>query len=118
MPDPSRLGGLSRRIQDRLRVVGESFGTNFPVYVVFTKSDSIPYFTEYFARLVENEDQQILGCTLPAVAPSARPAGEVYAEGETARLSDALNRLYYSLAEKRLAVLPARNQHRFAPGGV
>jgi type VI secretion system protein ImpL len=106
VPDPSRLGGLSRRIQERLRIVGESFGTNFPVYVVFTKSDSIPFFTEYFARLVENEDQQILGCTLPASAPGARPAGEVYAEGETARLSDALNRLYYSLAEKRLSVLP------------
>jgi type VI secretion system protein ImpL len=105
VPDPSRLGGLSRRIQDRLRVVGESFGTNFPVYVVFTKSDSIPYFTEYFGRLVENEDQQILGCTLPAAAPGARPA-EVYAESETARLSDSLNRLYYSLTEKRLSVLP------------
>ncbi|HLX46007.1 MAG TPA: type VI secretion system membrane subunit TssM [Bryobacteraceae bacterium] len=115
VPDPSRLGGLGRRIQDRLRVVGESFGTNFPVYVVFTKSDSIPYFTEYFARLVENEDQQILGCTLPATAPGARPAGEVYAEGETARLSDALNRLYYSLAEKRLSVLPRETEASARP---
>ena len=52
-----------------------------------------------------NEDQQILGCTLPAAAPGARGA-EVYAESETARLSDSLNRLYYSLAEKRISVLP------------
>src|SRR5262249_31782563 len=43
---------------------------------------------------------------LPAAAPGVRTAGEVYAESETARLSDALNRLYYSLAEKRLTVLP------------
>ena len=106
VPDPSRMGGLSRRIQERLRAVGESFGTNFPVYVVFTKSDTIPYFSEYFARLVENEDQQVLGCTLPAVAPGARPAGEVFAEAETARLSEYLNELYYSLADKRLSLLP------------
>jgi type VI secretion system protein ImpL len=106
VPDPSQLGGLSRRIQERLRAVGESFGTNFPVYVVFTNSEGIPYFNEFFSRLLESEDQQILGCTLPALAPGARPAGEVYAESETARVSAALNNLYYSLAEKRLAVLP------------
>jgi type VI secretion system protein ImpL len=106
VPDPTRMGGLSRRIQERLRVVGESFGTNFPVYVVFTKSDAIPYFPEYFGRLVENEDQQVLGCSLAAVAPGARPAGEVFAEAETARLAEAFNGLYYSLADKRLDMLP------------
>jgi type VI secretion system protein ImpL len=106
VPDPTRIGGLSRRIQERLRVVGESFGTNFPVYVIFTKSDGIPYFSDYFARLVENEDQQVLGCSLPAVAPGARPAGEVYAEAETGRLAEAFNGLYYSLADKRIDMLP------------
>jgi type VI secretion system protein ImpL len=105
VPDPGRLGGLSRRLQERLRIVGESFGTNFPVYVVFTKSDAIPYLPAYFGRLVENEDQQILGCTLPAAAPGARPAGEVFAEAETVRLSEAFNALYYSLADKRLQML-------------
>ncbi|MGH9558722.1 MAG: type VI secretion system membrane subunit TssM [Bryobacteraceae bacterium] len=106
VPDPSRMGGLSRRIQERLRVVGEAFGTNFPVYVVFTKSDNVPYFREYFARLVESEDQQILGYTLPAFSPGARPAGEIFAEAETARVSEAFNRMYFSLAEKRLDILP------------
>src|SRR5581483_9699991 len=45
VPDPSRIGNLGRRIQERLRIVGESFGINFPVYVVFTKSDTAPYFS-------------------------------------------------------------------------
>jgi type VI secretion system protein ImpL len=105
VPDPGRIGNLSRRIQERLRIVGESFGTNFPVYVVFTKSDAAPFFTEFFGHLTDTEDQQILGCTVPAVAPSQRPAGEVFAEAETARLSEAFNWLYYSLAEKRLTML-------------
>jgi type VI secretion system protein ImpL len=106
VPDANRIGGISRRVQERLRVVGESFGTNFPVYVVFTKSDAIPYFSEYFSRLVENEDQQVLGCTLPGVAPGARTPGEVFAEAESARLADSFNSLYYSLADKRLDLLP------------
>jgi type VI secretion system protein ImpL len=105
VPDPSRIGNLGRRIQERLRIAGESFGTNFPVYVVFTKSDTAPYFSDFFGHLTETEDQQILGCTVPAVAPSQRPAGEVFAESETARLSEAFNSLYYSLAEKRLTML-------------
>lgn len=106
VPDPGRMSNLSRRIQERLRQVGERFGVNFPVYVVFTKSDAVPYFAEYFGRLTENEDQQILGCTLPAIPPNSRPAGEVFAEAETARLADYFNSLYYSLAEKRLSFLP------------
>ncbi|HLH38688.1 MAG TPA: type VI secretion system membrane subunit TssM [Bryobacteraceae bacterium] len=105
VPDPTRLSGLSRRIQERLRLVGERFGTNFPVYVVFTKADNIPYFPEFFSRLVDNEDQQILGCSLEAATAAARPAGEVFAEAETARLTDAFNRLYSSLAERRLDML-------------
>jgi type VI secretion system protein ImpL len=105
VPDPSRIGNLSRRVQERLRLAGESFGTNFPVYVVFTKSDALPYFTEYFGRLTESEDQQILGCTLAAAAPGQRAPGEVFAEAETARLSEAFNTLYYSLAEKRMTML-------------
>jgi type VI secretion system protein ImpL len=112
--DPGRMGGLSRRMQERLRAVGESFGTNFPVYVIFTKSDAVPYFSEYFARLVENEDQQILGCTLPSAAPGARGA-EIFAESETARLADAFNNLYYSLADKRLVVLPRETSQQERP---
>ncbi len=105
IPDAARLGGLARRVQERLRLIGETFGVHFPVYVLFTKSDSIPYFAEYFGRLAENEDQQILGCTLPLSAGEARPAGEVFAESESARLADAFNALYYSLADKRISFL-------------
>lgn len=113
VPDPSRMSNLSRRIQERLRQVGESFGSNFPVYVVFTKADQLPFFNEYFSRLVDNEDQQILGCTLPVSA--VRQAGEVFAEAETARLGESFNNLYYSLADKRLAMLPREVSARPKP---
>ena len=115
IPDAGRLGSLARRCQERLRQVGESFGINFPVYVVFTHGDAVPFFGEYFGHLVENEDQQILGCTLPAVAPNARPASEVYSEAETARLADAFNTLSFSLAEKRMAMLPREHNAAAKP---
>jgi type VI secretion system protein ImpL len=105
IPDPGRIGGLGRRIQERLRLIGESFGVHFPVYVIFSKADGIPYFADYFARLADNEDQQILGCTLPILTAAQRPAGEVFAESESARLTETFNELYYSLAEKRTTFL-------------
>lgn len=115
IPDSGRLGSLARRCQERLRQVGETFGINFPVYVVFTHVDGVPYFGEYFGHLVENEDQQILGCTLPAVAPNARPGGEVYSEAETSRLADAFNGLSFSLADKRMAMLPREHNAAAKP---
>jgi type VI secretion system protein ImpL len=105
IPDNARLGGIARKLQERLRLIGEVFGSHFPVYVLFTKSDAIPYFTDYFGRMAENEDQQILGCTLPLSLQAARPAGEVFAESESSRLAEAFNQIYYSLAEKRTLFL-------------
>ncbi len=105
IPDAARIGGVARRLQERLRLIGEVFGIHFPVYVLFTKSDSIPYFAEYFGRMAENEDQQILGCTLPLSLQGARPSGEVFAESESSRLAEAFNELYYSLADKRTLFL-------------
>jgi type VI secretion system protein ImpL len=102
-PDPEKLAVLSRKLQDRLQVIGAAFSSDFPVYVLFTKSDAIPYFGEFFGHLSETEDQRILGATLPA-APLVEP-GTVYAEAETKRLTSYVNRLYAALADKRLIVL-------------
>ena len=102
-PHPEKLAVLSRKLQDRLQVIGAAFGSDFPVYVLFTKSDAIPYFGEFFGHLSETEDQRILGATLPA-APPLEP-GTVYSDAETKRLTSYVNRLYAALADKRLIVL-------------
>jgi type VI secretion system protein ImpL len=102
-PDAEKLAALSRKIQDRLQSIGSAFNTDFPVYVIFSKTDAIPYFGEFFGRLSETEDQRIFGATLPDAGPVDR--GAVYAESETRRLTGYFNRLYASLADKRLIVL-------------
>jgi len=114
LPDSNRIAGLVRRMQERLRMVGEVFGSHFPVYVVFSKADQLPYFADFFGRLVEAEDQQMLGATLPAALD--RPAGEVYAETESGRLMKAFNDLYYNLAERRMMMLSREHVPAKRPG--
>jgi type VI secretion system protein ImpL len=105
MPDTSRQAALAQRAQQQLRKAAEVLGADCPVYVVFTKADGITYFGEYFNRLTDAEDQQILGCTLPVVQRSPSTTAEAYASVETARLTGAMNSLYVSLADKRLVFL-------------
>jgi type VI secretion system protein ImpL len=102
-PDPQKTAALARKLHDRLQSVGAIFGAEFPVYVVFSKSDGIPYFTEFFAHLSEAEDRRIVGATLPFARLD--PQAEIYAEAETRRLTGYFNRLYAALADKRLVLL-------------
>jgi type VI secretion system protein ImpL len=105
VPEPNRLNALARRAQEKLRVIGEAFGRGFPVWTILSKGDSAPYFGEYFSRLTESEDQQILGCTVPLRTFIDRPSTEVFAESETVRLNEAFAVLLNSLAEKRITFL-------------
>jgi type VI secretion system protein ImpL len=108
--DPQAAALRSRKTRERLQTVGAVLGYEFPVYVVTSKSDAIPYFAEYFAHLSDTEDQRVLGATLPfePVAPSG--AAEVYVEAENRRLSDFFNRLYASVADKRMLLLARENE--------
>ena len=104
VPDNNKLTAMARQAQQRLRAVAAQFAGDVPVYVIFTKADGVPYFGDYFSRLPESEEQQILGCTRYLAGGPASATG-VYGEAETSRITSALNKLYYSLADWRLAVL-------------
>ncbi|MBZ5561570.1 MAG: hypothetical protein LAP13_04030 [Acidobacteriia bacterium] len=85
------------KIRARLREISQLFGIALPVYVLFTKCDRLQFFLEYARNLGPEEAQQVLGATLPMVSY----AGGVYAEQETARVSQAFDHLFASLADKR-----------------
>ena len=108
VPDSARLAAMGRLAQQRLRVIGEVFGRDFSVHVVLTKSDSIPYFGEYFGRLTESEDSQVLGCTFPEAAAAQSPTNEAITAG--------LNKLYLSLADQRLKFLEREKDSAKRPG--
>lgn len=62
--DSGNIGNLSKRSQERLQAISEMFGMAVPVYVVFAKSDSTPFFKDFFARMPSPECGQPLGAVL------------------------------------------------------
>lgn len=114
IPEPSRIGTMARKVQERLHALGEALGSSFPVYVVFTKADQIPHFDDFIHRMPDEEDRQVLGCTWPV--SNLPRSGEVYADAQTRRLLDPFNQLYASLAEKRLKLLAREPESARKPG--
>ena len=88
----------ARTLRARLGEISQAFGINLPVYVLFTKMDRLPFFTEYVRNLSNDEAAQVVGATLPLL--TGRTEG-VYAEEETARLTGTFERLFRSLADAR-----------------
>jgi type VI secretion system protein ImpL len=103
--DPQRLEAYSRAWQERLRSIAEVFGVEFPVYLIITKCDKIPFFSDYFRRLPESEVNQLLGCNLPLRDSNVVRSDEVFAEAEAKRLTASFRPLYHSLARRRITQL-------------
>ena len=101
----------ARALRAALAEAAEALGIRLPVYVLFTKMDRVPGFADFVQNLSRDEVREVLGATLPAAG-----AEGVYAERETARLSDAFRQLFESLAARRLAVLPREHAAERKPG--
>jgi type VI secretion system protein ImpL len=102
-----------QNLRARLGEACQLLGIGLPVYVLFTKADRLPFFSEYVRNLSNEEAGQILGATLP-IRPS-RTAG-VYADQETQRISAVFDGLFYSLSDKRLEYLPREHDAERLPG--
>lgn len=62
--DAARRTHLARVLRERLSEVLKRLHSYAPVYLVFTKSDAIPGFAQFFAHLNRPEREQIFGCPL------------------------------------------------------
>lgn len=98
-PDP--LAGLARKLRTQLAEISRLLGINLPVYVLFTRSDRLLFFTEYFNKLNNDEATRILGATLPIVTERKG----IYAEEETARVGVVFEQLFRKLCNARLTFL-------------
>jgi type VI secretion system protein ImpL len=92
----------ARWLRSRLEEMSQVLGSSFPVYVLFTGADCIPFFEDFVNTISSEESSQVLGVTLP---PAAESPTSVYAERESRRLTTAFNNLFYSLAEYRIDLL-------------
>ena len=111
-PDPDVMNTTARNLRTRLSEISQLLGANLPVYVLFTRTDRIPFFTEYFKNLNNEEAVKILGATLPIVG--ARQG--VYSEEETSRLSAAFENLFRSLCNARPEFLSREGDAAQLPG--
>jgi type VI secretion system protein ImpL len=102
----------ARRLSTRLQEISQSLGISFPVYVLFTKVDRISFFADFVRGMSKDEASEVLGATLPLRSVSAG----VYADEETRRLTKAFDEIFYSLAERRIVLLPRENEGDKLPG--
>jgi len=100
--NPDELTGSARAIRARLEQISSGLGISLPVYVMFTRTDRVPFFEDYFRNLASEETTQVLGATLPAL--TAAGTG-VYQEQESKRLSGVLTSIFHSLSECRCGML-------------
>src|ERR1017187_1084577 len=103
----------ARTLRARLGEMSQAFGINLPVYVLFTKMDRLPFFTEYVRNLTKEEAGQVLGATIPMRDVRA---GGVYGEEQTARLTADFERLFRSLADARPEFLGRETDATKQPG--
>ncbi len=92
----------ARELRNRLGDVSQALGINLPTYVLFTKTDRIPYFHEFVQHLAEREVPETVGVTLPAVRIAA---GEVYADQAAERIGSAFQSIFRSLSDRRPLML-------------
>jgi type VI secretion system protein ImpL len=102
-PDAANLvAAQTREIHARLQEISRELGISFPVYVLFTRTDRVPFFTEFVRNLSNEEAIQVFGATLPL----RDPRQGVFSEEESRRISGAFNDLFHSLCDKRIVYLP------------
>lgn len=107
------LSGLARNLRSRLGEAAEAFGIQLPVYTLFTKSDRIPFFTDFVRNFSEHEIAQALGVTLPLRQDADTGT---YVEKQRDFLQDAFDDLFFSLANERPEFLSRENDPTHLPG--
>ena len=75
-------------IRTRIQELTKSFGMQIPVYLLITKCDLIPGFTEFFDDLDDDGRAQVWGTTFPLDAPGERMTEKF--EGIARELTDRL----------------------------
>jgi type VI secretion system protein ImpL len=92
----------AQEIRDALREIARDWGVHLPVYVMVTKMDRIAHFTEFAAKLSNEEVAGILGSTRPGRTEWSDAS---YAQEESRALTLAFDEIYYSLAAFRPELL-------------
>src|SRR5689334_19362172 len=108
---PEATAAAARGLHDRLSEISSGLGINFPVYVLFTRMDRLPYFREFVRNLSGDEAGQVMGATLPLGTAQAA----VYGEQQAARVGGAFDNLFRGLCDARPELLARENDPAAQP---
>ncbi|HVN06478.1 MAG TPA: type VI secretion protein IcmF/TssM N-terminal domain-containing protein, partial [Bryobacteraceae bacterium] len=106
------MANTARNLRARLGEIAQSFGIQLPVYVLFTKTDRLSFFTDFVRNLTNEEAVQPLGAALPM--PGAVTG--VWAEEQSARLSGIFDQIFHALCDARPELLSRENDPEKLPG--
>jgi type VI secretion system protein ImpL len=101
-----QIRALAQAMNERLRQLSQTLGISLPVYVLFTKIDTVPPFADYVANLTDDEVKAPLGSLLEKLDGGAG----LYAERATSLIGARLDEVTFSLAQFRMAVLSRGGQ--------
>jgi type VI secretion system protein ImpL len=96
-----QIRALAQTLNERLRELSQILGISLPVYVLFTKLDTMGSFGEFATRLSEEEVKQPIGSLLSSIGAGSG----LYAEKAGAAIGQKFDELVYALSEFRLDVL-------------
>jgi type VI secretion system protein ImpL len=88
----------AQEMRDILRDAAKEWGVHLPVYVLVTKMDRIAHFTDFVAKLSNEEAVEVLGTTRPGRTEWSDAS---YMQEESGALGAAFDEIYYSLAAHR-----------------
>jgi type VI secretion system protein ImpL len=103
----------ARNLNARLGDIAQTLGINFPVYVLFTRMDRMPFFHDFVRNFANEEAFQVFGATAPLAAAGTQG---IYAEDATRRISELFQNLCHALSDKRLTYLPRETDPEKLPG--
>ena len=100
---PAERTAHARAIRKRVKEITERLGVRVPVYAIFTKSDLLAGFTEFFDDLDREKRAQVWGATFSLAGKGTKAADPIAAfPGEFKLLVDRLNsRLFDRLQAER-----------------
>ena len=96
-----QIKALAQTLNERLRQLAQTLGIALPVYVLFTKLDTVPPFAEYAGRLGDEEVKLPIGSLLSSLSSGTG----LYTEQATGILGSKFDQLVYALSEFRLDIL-------------
>jgi type VI secretion system protein ImpL len=71
--DDQGIKDIAKKLRARIDDLIAQWGIEFPVYLLFNRTDEVPGFNEYFGEQLERGQDQIFGATLNAKAQLSMP---------------------------------------------